>query len=281
VWLVPLAALLVLPIRGVVEKTRDAVELLVDPSQSLADWGGDVVGYRPFPEFFALPDLPVAGWLGAVALIALAGGLVWRLPRPSGIPVLVTLGTALVAAGLFALVDNGQYFYFKILSFSGVLITTAAVVALSRLPWRPVAIAALAALSVSVAFGARDELDGAYDQLPRETVELREWSKQLPDGASVRIDTPDQIWRAYMLSDRPVGSTRPVLGYPHPPFSLGGDYSLTEAAQPPPVDAATATPRFENGDLRLWKLTERFRGRDLPDSSSRRLVPFAFDASVD
>ena len=281
-WLVPLALLLLLPIRGIAQKVRDAVELVTEPSHSLDDWAGDVFSYRPFPEFFALPDVPVAGLTGAFFLIGLAGLYAWRLPRRVGVPLLATLGAALLAAGGFALVDSGQYFYFKILSFSGALVVTAAVVALSRLPWRPVAAAAVALLAVTAALGARDELDGAFDQLTRDTVEVREWSKQLPDGASVRIDTPDQIWRAYMLSDRPVGSTSPVRSFPHPPFSLGGDYALTDTSQPPPPDAAGDEPLFENGALRLWKVTNRLPdGTPLPDTSSRKLVPFAFDTAVD
>ena len=198
-----------------------------------------------------------------------------------GLPLLVTLGAALLAAAWFALVDSGQYFYFKILSFSGALIVTAAVVGLGRLPWRPVAIGGIALLTVTAPLGAREELADAFDQLPRQTVEVREWSKQLPEGATVRVDTPDQIWRVYMLSDRPVGSTAPVKSFPHPPFSLGGDYSLTDVNQPPPVDAASAEPLFQNDVLRLWKLRERYRGQQLPDTSSRKLERFSFDLSVE
>jgi hypothetical protein len=280
-WVVPLVILLLLPIRGVVEKTRDALELLVDPSQSLDDWGGDLFGHPPFAEFFALPDVTVVGAVAAAAVIALAAWHAWSLPRPVGVPLLVTLGGALLAAGWFAVVDSGQYFYFKILSFSGALIVTAAVVALTRLPWRPAAIGGIALLAVTAPLGAREELADAFDQLPRQTVEVREWSKQLPEGASVRVDTPDQIWRVYMLSDRPVGSTAPVKAFPHPPFSLGGDYSLTDTKQPPPPDAASTEPLFENNALRLWKLKERFRGQRLPDTSSRKLERFSFDLSVE
>jgi hypothetical protein len=280
-WLVPLAVLLILPIRGVVEKTRDALRLVFDSDHSLADWGGDVFGYRPFPEFFALPDVPVVGAVAAAAVIALFAWLAWSLPRRVGVPLLGTLGLALIAAAFFAVVDGGQYFYFKVLSFSGPLIVTAAVVALGRLPWRTAAAGAIAVLAVTAALGAREELEGAFDQLPRDTLEVREWSEELPEGASVRVDTPDQIWRAYMLSDRPVGSSSPVKSFPHPPFSLGGDYALTDTTQPPPPDAASDEPLFENGALRMWKITSRLNGRHLPDTSSRRLVKFSFDRSLE
>jgi hypothetical protein len=229
-----------------------------------------------------MPDVPVAGWIGAVALIGIAGMAAWRLPRRVGLPLAATLAGALAAAGWFALVDSGHYFYFKILSFSGALIVTAAVVGISRLPWRQAVVAGILILSVTASLGAREELDGAFDQLTRSTVELREWSDRLPDGASIRVDTPDQIWRVYMLSDRPVGSSSPVKAFPHPPFSLGGDYALREVGQPPPPDAASARPLFENEQLELWETTGRLRdGTPLPDTSSRKLERFSFDKSVE
>jgi hypothetical protein len=281
-WMVPLALILLLPIRGVLQKTRDALELLVDPSQSLDDWGGDVIGYRPFPEFFALPDVPVAGELAAAVVIGLAGLALWRLQRPTGLPLAVTLGGALAVALWFTVPESGQYFYFKILSISGALIVTAAVVAISRLPWRPAVVGGLLALSLTASLGAREELAGAFDQLTRQTVELRDWSKQLPEGASVRVDTPDQLWRVYMLSDRPVGSTSPVKTFPHPPFSLGGDYALRERGQDPPPDAASGEPLFENEQLELWKITSVLPdGTRLEDRSSRKLERFAFDQSIE
>lgn len=282
VWMVPLALTLLLPIRGVVQKARDALELLLDPSQSLDDWGGDVLGYPPFPEFFALPDVTVAGELAAAVVIGLAGLALWRLPRRAGLPLAVTLGGAIAVALWFAVPENGQYFYFKILSIAGMLVVTAAVVAISRLPWRPAVVAGVLLLSVTAPLGVREELDGAFDQLTRQTVELREWSNQLPEGASVRVDTPDQIWRVYMLSDRPVGSTSPVRAYPHPPFSLGGDYALRERGQEPPPDAASDEPLFANEQLELWKITSVLPdGTRLEDRSSRRLERLAFDRSVE
>jgi hypothetical protein len=281
VWMVPAAVLLLLPIRGVVQKVRDAIELALDPEQSLEDWGGDLFGYPPFPEFLALPDVPVAGWVGAAAVLALAGWLLWRAPRRFGVPILATLAAALAAAGWFALVEDGQYFYFKTLSFAGALIVTAAVVALSRLAWRPAAVAGIALLAVTAPLGAREELAGAFDQLPRQTVELREWSERLPEGASVRLDTGAQIWHSYMLSDRPVSSSRPITAFPYPPYSLGADYALTDAGEPRPLDAAGEAPVFENDSLRLWKVKEVFRGERRPDLASRRLERFVFDESVE
>jgi hypothetical protein len=48
-----------------------------------------------------------------------------------------------------------------------------------------------------------------------------------------------------------------------------------------PPDAASEQPLFENNTLRLWKVTSRLDGRHLPDTSSRKLVPFVFDRSVE
>jgi len=280
-WMVPLGLVLLFPIRGVVQKTRDALELLVDPEQSLEDWGGDLPGYLPFPEFFAVPDVPVVGVLGAAAVIALAAWLAWRCPRPVGVPLLVALGGALAAAGWFAIVDSGHYFYFKILSFAGALIVTAAVVALSRIPWRPAAAAAIALLSVTAALGTREQLDGAFAQLPQEVIELREWSAQLPEGASVRLDSHYQLWHSYMLSERPVGSTRPITSFPYPPWSFGGDYALRSAGQPRPPDAASDAPMFANDALELWKVTSVVEGTKFPDTSSRALQRFVYDKGVE
>lgn len=281
IWMVPLGLVLLFPIRGVVQKTRDALELLVDPEQSLEEWGGDLLGYPPFPEFFAMPDLVVAGALGAVAVLALAASLLWRLPRRVGIPLLAALGSALLAAGWFAIVDDGHYFYFKILSFAGALIVTTAVVAISRLPWRPVAVAGIALLSVTVAFGAREQLRDAYPQLTHEMVELREWSKQLPEDATVRLDSHFQLWHSYMLSDRRVGSSRPIRSFPYPPFSYGADYALREVGQRRPPDAASDEPAFENSALELWKITSVIKGNRYPDTTSRKLERFVFDKGVE
>jgi len=277
-WLVPLGALLFLPLRGVVQKVRDGAEVLVG-GEELQNWGGDLFVYPPFAEFFALPDMAIAGPLGAALVVGLAGWLLWRLPRRLGLPLLVVLGGALVTAGWFTTLDNGQYFYYKLLSFSGVLIVPAAAVALTRVPWRPLAALALAGLSAGAVYGAREEIRVSFDQLQRETIELREWSKQLPGGASVRIDTRDQLWRAYMLSDRPLGSPWPIETFPHVTRSFGGDYSLTEATQMPPD--AIGGPVFENEDLRLWRLG-KFPGKGkLPDTTSRRLEPIAADQGVE
>lgn len=283
IWMIPVGILLLFPLRGVVQKTRDAVEILFDPDQSLREWGGDILGYPPFPEFFALPDVPVAGALGAAAVILLAGALAWRrLPRRVGLPLIATLGAALAAAGWFAIVDDGHYFYYKILSFAGPLIVTAAVVAIWRLPWRPAAVAGVALLSVTAALGARDELAGSYDQLTHETIELREWSRQLPDDATIRLDSHFQLWHAYMLSDRRIGSSRPIRAFPHPPISWGGDYSLIETSQEPAIDAVGDEPVFANDALELWKISSRLPdGTKLPDTSSRRMERFVFDKGVE
>ena len=282
VWMMPVGILLLFPLRGVVQKTRDALELIVDPEQSLEEWGGDLLGYPPFPEFFALPDVPVAGAIGAAVVIGLAGWLVWQLPRRIGLPIALTLGGALAAAGWFAVLDDGHYFYFKILSFSGALIVTAAVVALAKLPWRSITYGGVAVLAVTAALGAQDELSAAYDQLTRETLELREWSDRLPEDATIRLDSHFQLWHAYMLSDRPLGSSDPIRAFPHPPLSGGGDYSLIETTQRPAIDAVGDEPVFENGALQLWKITGTLPdGTKLPDLSSRRLERFVFDKGVE
>ena len=275
-WIVPLGLLLLIPIRGVVQKMRDASQVLLG-GEELENWGGDLTSYPPFPEFFALPDLAVLGAAAAAVVLGLAGWLYLRLERRWGIPLLVTLVGAIATAGYFALLDNGQYFYFKLLSFAGPFVVAAAVVALARVPLRPLAALALAGLTTTAILGAREEIGETYDQLQPETIELREWSAKLPEGESVRLDTRDQLWRAYMLSDRPLGAIDPIENFPHVPFSFDADYALTESSQRRPRDAASTEPLFENADLRLWRL----RGNEYPDLTSRELLRIAADEGVE
>jgi hypothetical protein len=192
----------------------------------------------------------------------------WRAPRKLGLPLAAVLAAALAFAAYFRVVDNGEYFYFKVLSTAGPLLLVAAVAALGR--GRTVAVAALAALAASALFTAREEVGDSFDQLSPTVIELRDWSKRLPPDASVRIDDFDgeQLWEAYMLSDRPIGSLRPILQYPHVPFTLSADYALAETGAPRPADAL-GEPVLQNAHLRLWPLR---RGR-APDTTSRAQLP--------
>ena len=210
----------------------------------------------------------------AVSAIGFAGLL--RASPMLGRPLAVVLALGLAAGAYFHDVRYGQYFYFKVLSFTGPQLVTAAVVALGTaasfgrtLARRACGFAALAGLCACALLSAREEIDVSYDQLTPETIQLRDWAGTLPAGASIRLDTPQpaQLWQAYMLSTHPLGSTNPIPNYPHVPFSAGADYALDRPLLPPPEDAV-GPPIRRNSQLRLWRLR-----RAAPDRTSRRMVP--------
>ena len=274
-WIVPLGLLLAVPIFGVIEKVGDAASALLDPGNSLIGWQGDLEHYPPVGEFFAIFPNRFSGAMVAVVVVLAFTGLL-RAPRLLGRPLALTLGLALAAAIYFRAVRYGQYFYFKVLSFAGPLLLVAAVahagtVALrGRTPaLRVGAFAAIVALTVSAVLSARSEIATSYDQLSPETIQLREWAASLPPDASIRLDTPRawQLWDAYMLSARPLGSRDPITNYPHVPVSEGADYALDRTLLPPPADSV-GSPVRRNGRYRLWRLRT-----DAPDRTSQRMVP--------
>jgi hypothetical protein len=275
VWIVPVVLLLAVPIVGVAEKVQVAVSLLINPGNSLIGWQGDLQHYPPAGEFLAIFPNGASG-LMALAVVALGFAGLWRAPRVLGRPLTAVLAAALAFAVYFRAVRYGQYFYFKVLSFAGPQLLTAAVVFLGsvavgarRVALRSAGLAAIAALCVSALLSARSEIATSYDQLSPETIELRDWAAALPPGASIRLDTPraSQLWQAYMLSSHPLGSRDPITNYPHVPVSAGARYAVDEPLLPPPADSAGA-PMRRNSELRLWRLRST-----APDTTSRRMIP--------
>src|SRR5439155_12195786 len=57
VWMLPLAAILFIPIAGVIEKAASAVTIVVDPGYDLSAWGGDLRGYFEEQQFFGIEPL--------------------------------------------------------------------------------------------------------------------------------------------------------------------------------------------------------------------------------
>jgi hypothetical protein len=273
IWIVPLVLLLAVPIYGVAQKIGAAVGIVFSPGDKLIGWQGDLQHYPRPAEFFAVPALV---WTPpfVLAVVALGyAGLLRTAPRVLGRPLAVVLTLALAAAIFFASMRYGQYFYFKVLSFTGPQILTAAVAflgaaAIAR-PTRALGLAAIVVLCAGALLTAREEIATSYDQLTPETIQLSDWARRLPSGASIRLDTPlsEQLWQAYMLSSHPLGSRNPITNYPHVPVSAGADYALDDALLPPPGDAV-GPPVARNADLRLWKLRT-----SAPDTSSQRMVP--------
>ena len=258
VWMIPVGLLLAVPILGVLEKIGEGIRLLGNLDTALVDWQGDLAFHPPVGEFLAVADVPGRTLLVVAVCVAAAMGL-WRAERRLGVPLGVTLVLAGLAATLFGVLDDGQYLYFKILAFAGPLILVAAVVWLGSLRPALLAVAALA--------GADDEIDQSFDQLTPQTLELRDWSRDLPQGASIRLDTPPpaQLWEAYVLSDRRLGSRRPNDDYPAVAGSVSADYAVDWAGTERPPDA-TGPPLRRNRRYLLWRLD----GSAGPDTTSRR-----------
>ncbi len=261
---VPLLLLLFVMIVAVVLKFVEFIRLLDDTS-ALHDWQGDLFNYPPVNQFFGLAHQLPAETLLVAGVVAIAAVGLWRAPRPAGIALIPVLAGAGAMALLFHDLRYGQYVYFKILAFTGPLVLVACVAGLERL--RAAGAVAIAVLLVSGLLLARDELGNSFDQLTPETIQLQDWARALPPGASIRLDTPpnEQIWQEYMLHDRPTGSRVPLIQYPHVQFTQGADYVLDETLTPPPDDRAANRPVFRNAAYRLWKL----RPGDGPDTTSR------------
>ncbi len=252
-WMVPLAVLAAVPLRGVVEKVVSATRVVVDPTQSLETWGGDLTGFVPSHQFFALPSTELLVVLGPILAVAIAWEL-RRQPRPLALALAGVLVFGALAAAWFRPRDFGWYFHFKALAFVGPLAVLLAVVAVSRL--RRFAGVALAFLVVLAVQGARDEVVVTFDQTPRWMTQLREVDARLPPGASVRLDLdpPRQLWAAYFLAGQPLCSQNPLRGtsYPHVAASRKADYILREREYGVPPDS-TRRALWSNERFALYR----------------------------
>jgi hypothetical protein len=252
---------LLVPIWGVVEKLTQGTQMLVDPRNSLEQWGGDLVGFFDERMFFAVHATPV--WPAAVAaIVAVALWELRRLPRELFAALVSIVAVAALIAGSMRLREYGWYFHFKVLAFVAPLVVVAAAVGLSRLRrWGTVLLVVWIA---SATADARDEVAGTFDQLPRTTVELRDWAAALPPDASIRLDMQPgaQLWAAYMLHERRLCSQRPLseTSYPHVPLSRAADYVVVRRLQRP-FDAEGG-PLRRNSEFTLYRLRPGLPGGD-------------------
>ena len=237
-WIVPLAALLAYPAFGVAEKAYTAVAPVLDRGRSLANWGGDLLAFRPEHEFLALPTATALIVLGPLLAVA----IVLELRRqPRGLAL--ALGGVLVFGALAALWfrsrDVGWYFHFKVLAFTGPLAVLLAAVALSRLKGAGGIL--LGFLIWLALLSATDEMKLTVPQTIPELTELTTLDDRLPPAASVRLDVDpaSQLWVAYFLSGQPLCSQRPLMetSYPHVPISRKADYVLADSRGRKPFDA--------------------------------------------
>lgn len=268
---VPVVAVLV---RGVLEKLGAAAAVLA-PWTDLAGWSGTALPYLPVGWFFGMEAPPAISIVLVAAVFAAAWLGLRALERAELRAALVATVVAGVLIGAyFYLRGKGQLFYFKSLAFTGPIVVLLAVLGLARLvPRSRWALAGLAALALVLANGARQEIDETYDHASRPVLELREWDRRLPAGASVRIDVPQsgyQLWSWYMLASRPVSALDPLSGFfPHPPQGLRADYVLALRTQPRPV-YAFGRPLLRNAQFVLYRLA--MGGVKLPDVSTRTLI---------
>jgi hypothetical protein len=187
---------------------------------------------------------------------------------------------ALLMALNFALRDFGEYFYFKVMAFTGPMVVALGVVGLGSLARgagsraaRALGAAGLAALAIAFVVNSRNELQGVNAQASSATFQLRDWAAKLPARRSVRLDIPPtgvQLWAAYMLHTHPLSAALPVYRttYPHVPRGRKADYVLVQASQPRPADAVGA-PVLRSGEFSLYRMNPTVPG---PDRSSRTRI---------
>jgi hypothetical protein len=252
VWLIPLCALLAVPVVAVVQKGVGAASVLA-PGHSLIAWAGDMRSFIPFDYFLSLPNSVVGNLLFLVILFLAIRGLA-RQPRALawGLGGLLTLG--LLLGAYLRHRPYGYYFHFKLLAFTGPLLVAVAAVGAGRL--RRVGPVLLGVLGVVTAASAYQEVKATGRQLDAATIQLSDWSKQLPRNASIRLDMrpADELWTAYFLASHPVCSQLPLLAtdYPHVTISRKADYILASLKVGTPADALGG-PLKTNDFYRLFR----------------------------
>ncbi|MGI8512014.1 MAG: hypothetical protein ACR2NH_05225 [Solirubrobacteraceae bacterium] len=263
-------------IRGVGEKTISATRALA-PGGDLSGWSAPTVAEFPFHRYFGLLDPGALVWLAVLALLALAAYGLREAPREAAVALGVMIAGALAFALMFKLRDNAELFYFKVLGFTGPMalgLAVAGIVALARRGRAALvaAMALLAVLATTVSLNARRELSVTYAYASQPVLDLRDWGRELPPGATVRIDVnPNgyQLWAWYLLEPHPVSSTRPLVGFfPFPNPGTKGDFVLRETGEPPPR-YAKSPPVYSNVLWTLYRMP-----RDIPgfDTSSRDTI---------
>ena len=251
VWIVPLLALLAVPLRGVVEKLTSGYDAIFNPTLSLRGWGGDLFAYFPEHQFFSLRS---AAWLWVAApLIVLGIALALReRPRALRWGLWAVFAFGALAALYFRERTYGYYFHFKLLAFVAPLAVATAVVGLARLR---LAGAVLIAGWLALAYGgARAEVNSITNELPVGMIHLQSLDRSLPAG-SIRLDMDPslQLWVAEMLPHHPLCSQTPVLNtsYPHVTVSRRADYILLDYQMHPPFDRA-GPPIWRDEEFRLY-----------------------------
>ena len=260
-WIVPVAAVLAVPLRGVLEKLTSGYNVVFNPTLSLRGWGGDLDAYFPEHEFLSLSSTT---WLFVAAPVILLGVVLALRDRPRaarwGMWALFAFGV--IAAAYFRARTYGYYFHFKVLAFVAPLVVATAAVGLARL--RVLGIALLAGWLALAYSGARAEVDATTNELPQGMIHLQALDHALPSG-SIRLDMDPglQLWVAEMLPNHPLCSQTPVLNtsYPHVTESRRADYILVDYQMLAPFDRAGGAI-WQDEEFRLYRESPATPGVD-------------------
>jgi hypothetical protein len=268
-WVVPLGLVMFVPLRGVVEKILSADDVVLNPFHTLRNWGGDLNGYFPEPNFFGMDT-----YLGlAVMALPMAYAITLAL-RGLDRPMRRGLTALLLFTAFFVLVfrirEAGWYFHFKLLAFVAPLVLTIVAAGAARIRPRWAGAGLLVVLVMLASSAANTEVGRTFDELPRSMLALR--SIHLPKGESIRLDisTQQQNWAAFMLHHQPLCSQHPLLGtsYPHVAISRRADYILTAVGERRPADALGGPVKRLDG-FTLYKARPGLPG---PDRCSQTMV---------
>ncbi|MDX6666306.1 MAG: hypothetical protein QOG68_2512 [Solirubrobacteraceae bacterium] len=226
------AGLLAIPLVGAAGKTSEGVRQLFDLHANL--WGGDIFTFTRLSDFVGT-DLGTLGMLIVLAVAAVAAARL--LTRREALALLGLLAVCALFDVRLRLADRGQYMDYKHLGYVGAVVLAiaaagAVALVLSRRRALVAAGVALGALWLVPAVGRiQDVTDHTPEQVTADMILLRQWSRDLPKGASVRVDIPpsgNQLWVQYFLSAHPLTSLHPVeqTTYAHMPAGLIADYVL-------------------------------------------------------
>jgi hypothetical protein len=247
-WIVPVVALLAVPLAGAADKLVSGAQALAPGHHLSGSWAGDLPGYVPWNYFFSLPNL----WVGTVLCVGVLILATWglaRQPRALGWGLGGLLTLTLLLSLYLRHRSGGYYFQFKLLAFAGPLVLLIAAVGAARL--RRWGVTALAALPLFVAGSAVASIHRTGIQLSQATIQLSQWARSLPRGASIRLDMRPsyELWAAYFLVSHPVCSGRPLVNtdYPHVAYSRKADFILVGVSTPRPGDAIGPALRRNSG----------------------------------
>jgi hypothetical protein len=252
VWIVPLTAILIVPIVGVIEKAHSAFNVVFNPGRSLQSWGGDVFDWFPEAQFLGVHEWaqlvvvgPLLAWGAYVGLRA--------APRRIRLALIALFAFAVFFAIEFRLRNYGWYFHFKTLAFAAPVLIVTAAAGFSRVRRGWIAVVLLLMFANNA---GSNEIGVTFDELPKTTLQLRSLNAVVPAGDSIRIDIvpTEQNWIAFMLHGHPLCSQHPLLhtSYPHVRTSRKADYIVSPNDKPRPADALPTPVRRLDG-YTLWR----------------------------